>query len=329
MRKRVRTTINERMTMTTGSELTVRNYLKSENVKKRFQDILGEKAGQFISSIVSAVSLNQTLQECAPESVVAAAAIAASLDLPINPSLGMAHIVPYKERGAPKPKAQFQIGWKGFIQLAIRSGHYKHIHISEIREGDIQSINRITGEAVFNKDQITTSATNRPIVGYALYFLLHSGYEKLFYMSKEQCEEHGRRYSKSFETGNWKKDFDGMGRKTVVKMGLSKYGILSVDMNRAISFDQAEVNSEGEVVDYPDNPVQEPPQLEDKVETKATQSPRQVYETLKLQLQSAGKEELARDIIREHSAISNHSEKEFDEHDIALLIRELEKGLNG
>lgn len=311
------------------TEITVKSYLQRENVKKRFQDILGEKSGQFISSIISAVSLNSKLQECVPESVVAAAAIGASLDLPINPSLGMAHIVPYKERGASKPKAQFQMGWKGFIQLAIRSGQYRNINIADVREGDIIAINRITGEVTFNKELIVVPATNRPIVGYSLYFLLNSGYEKLFYMSKEECAEHGRRYSKSYDTGNWKTDFDGMGRKTVAKMGLSKYGILSIDMQKAMSLDQAEIDNEGEVINYPDNPVNEPPPLENGSEKKAVQSSRQIYETLKLQLQAADKGGWMQGVINDHLSISGHAEKDFDEIDLAFLIKEFEKKING
>jgi recombination protein RecT len=308
--------------------VSVSKFLSNVNVEKRFRDMLGNRTPAFISSIISAVSMNKMLQEATPESVTAAAAVAASLDLPINPSLGMAHIVPYKENSKGPDgwtsvvRAQFQLGWKGFIQLAIRSGQYRHINIVEIHEGDIRSINRFTGVIDFNEGQIANYAS-RPIVGYMLYFSLVTGYEKFFYMTKEECEAHGIKYSKSYDTGNWKKDFDGMARKTVVKMGLSKYGILSVDMQKAITTDQAIVGDDGEVVDYPDNGADEPLQLTEEV--KVVQTLRQQYETLKLQLTASGKEKLVADLINGHSGMSKHAEKDFDDNDLKYCIGEMER----
>lgn len=221
---------------------SVRDILDTPGVRKRFEDMLGKKAPGFISSIISAVSSNSALTQCDQGSVISAAAVAASLDLPINSSLGFAHIVPYKG------KAQFQMGWKGYIQLAQRTGMYHKIEINDVLEGQIVSHNKFTGDFVFGEE------TSDKVVGFMLYFRLSNGFEKYFYMTKDACMAHGKKYSQSFgsQYGRWKLDEDAMCRKTVVKMGLSKFGILSIDMQRAVVTDQATISESGEVESYPD-----------------------------------------------------------------------------
>lgn len=221
----------------------VKSLLATPSVKSRFEEVLGSKSAAFISSIVSAVSSNKKLATCDPMSVIASAAVAASMDLPINASLGFAHIVPYGQT------AQFQMGWKGFIQLAMRTGQYKTINATEVYEGQIEDHNPFTGKMVFNQQKKSDT-----IVGYLLYFELVNGFEKYFYMTKDACDKHGKRYSQSYKSGygQWKDNFDAMALKTVVKLGLSKYGILSTDMQKALDTDQAEVSLEGEAVSYPD-----------------------------------------------------------------------------
>lgn len=217
--------------------------LSTESIKSKFEQVLGKNAPGFISSILSAVSTNPALGRCEPMSVISSAAIAASLNLPINPSLGFAHIVPYGD------KAQFQIGWKGLVQLAMRSGQYKTLNVAKVPEGGIKSHNTITGEMEFH-----SGVESEKTIGYVLYFKLLNGFEKYFYMSREKCEAHGKKYSKSYATGQWTKDFDSMALKTVAKNGLSRYGILSVAMQEAIEKDQAAV--EGEKLIYPDAAVE-------------------------------------------------------------------------
>jgi recombination protein RecT len=208
--------------------------LSEQSIKARFEDVLGKRAPAFLSSIVSATSANRALAECDPMSVISAAMIAASMDLPINPSLGFAHIVPYKG------VAQFQIGYKGFIQLAMRSGQYKTINLTPVREGELKRWDRFTGEMVFD-----ATATSDVVVGYLLYFKLLNGFEKYFYMTREEIMAHGKEYSASFKKGfgMWVDDFDAMALKTVAKLGLSKFGILSVEMQKAVHFDQGAVPS--------------------------------------------------------------------------------------
>ena len=221
---------------------TVRDILDAPGIRKRFEDMLGKKSAGFLSSIISAVSANKALAECDQGSVVSAAAVAASLDLPINSSLGFAHIVPYKG------KAQFQMGWKGYIQLAQRTGMYHKIEINDVLEGQIVSHNKFTGDFVFGEE------TSDKVVGFMLYFRLSNGFEKYFYMTKDACMAHGKKYSQSFgsQFGRWKLDEDAMCRKTVTKMGLSKFGILSIDMQRAVETDQATISESGDVESYPD-----------------------------------------------------------------------------
>lgn len=304
----------------------IKTYLANPAVKKKFEEILGKKAPGFISSIVSAVSMNTRLAECPPDSVVAAAAIAASLDLPINPSLGMAHIVPYKNKQGVKV-AQFQMGWKGFIQLGMRSGMYQLMNACLVHEGDIKNINRFTGEIVFNEDQVA-GYEKRPIAGYCFYFKLTTGFEKYYYMTKTQCEQHGKKYSRSYDSGNWKSDFDSMALKTVIKMALSKYGVLSIEMQKAIVIDQAEVDEKGDVIDYPDNPQQDISDHVEVTEQMIEQTPRQEFNTLKLQLKKAGKETELNEIIKGCTEISGRLEPKFNEKDLQCCIEQMTIELN-
>lgn len=211
--------------------------LATPQIKERFESMLGEKrAAAFMSSIISAVSGNAYLKKCDPMSVVSSAAIAASMDLPINPSLGFAHIVPYKD------VAQFQMGWKGFVQLALRSGQYQTINVTTVKDGQLVDHDPFTGLMKFQKE-----AKSENIIGYLLYYRLLNGFEKYFYMTREEMEVHAKRYSASYKknSGQWVENFDAMGMKTVAKLGLSKYGVLSVEMQRAIEADQAVIAEDG------------------------------------------------------------------------------------
>lgn len=231
--------------------VTLKSMLGSENVKARFQEILGKKAPGFISSILSVANSNSLLQKADPKTVMNSAVIAATLDLPINPNLGFAYIVPFGGQ------AQFQLGYKGFVQLAMRSGQYKTINVREVFEGEIVSENKFTGEYEFGEK------TSDNIVGYMSYFKLVNGFEKFLYMSKEELEKHGKKYSQTYKRGSglWATDFDAMAKKTCLKQLLSKYGILSIEMQRAQTFDQAivkndliEDNVDEAEIEYVDNP---------------------------------------------------------------------------
>lgn len=249
------------MTELAKTNLTqLKGLLSAESTKKRFFEILGNKSAGFISSVINVVNGNPALQEANPNTVLMSAAIAATLDLPINPNLGFAAIVPYKEKG--QAVAQFQMMWRGFVQLAQRSGQYRTLNTTEVYEGEVKSQNRFTGDIVFDPD----GRKSDKVVGYVAYMSLLNGFEKYFYMSREECEKHAKRYSKTYQKGygKWKDDFDAMAKKTVLKLLISKYGIMSVDMQKAVEFDQSTVQGdinhiEEATAKYMDN---EPNQIE-------------------------------------------------------------------
>lgn len=220
------------------------------DIKGRIESILGKRSSVFSASILSLVKSSEQLQKCQPMTIIGAAMVAATLDLPINKNLGFAYIVPYKD------EAQFQMGYKGFIQLAIRTGQYKTIHTTEIYADEIKLWNPLRAEIEFT-DQDTwkqrENGESDKIVGYLSYFKLINGFEKTIYMTKKQILNHARRYSKSFEKENglWKKDPHSMSLKTPLKLLLSKYGILSVEMQTALAADQAVIKSAmGEVPEH-------------------------------------------------------------------------------
>lgn len=234
----------------------VNSLLSQDKVKSRFQEIMGEKANAFISSVLNVVKNNPGLSDAEPTTILNAAVIAATLDLPIDPNLGFSAIIPYKNKGVPV--AQFQIMYKGLIQLAQRSGQYKTINASEIYDGELIYENRVTGEYVFD---FTKKKSNK-IIGYTAYFKLINGFEKTTFWTIEEIERHGKRFSKmyAFGKGLWadKKNggFEAMARKTVLKNLISKFGPLTIDFQtaKAIKYDQAVVEDvDSEDITYVDS----------------------------------------------------------------------------
>lgn len=243
--------------------VTVNTLIKQESYKKRFNELLGKKAPGFISSMLNVSNL-PSLKDADPNSIISSAVVAATLDLPIDQNLGFAYIVPYntKVNNEYVKKAQFQMGYKGYIQLAMRTGQYKTINAIEVYEGEITKVNRLTGEIEFDYDNEFINREN--VIGYVAYFKLLNGFEKTLYMSKEEMEIHAKKYSQSYSSSKkwvadsslWSTDFNGMAIKTVLKRLLSKYGILSIDMQTAITSDQAVMNNNGNP-EYVDNQVKE------------------------------------------------------------------------
>jgi recombination protein RecT len=199
--------------------------------KGRFAEVLGKRAPQFISSML-AISNLPHMRDVDPKTILAAAMTAATLDLPINQNLGFAYIVPYKGN------AQFQMGYKGFIQLAMRTGQYRFINACRVFEGELGRYNKLTGELEIDEE----GKKSDTVVGYASYFRMLNGFEHALYMTADQVMAHAKRYSQSFSKGYssvWKDDFDAMALKTVIKLLLSKWGMLSVQMEKALFEDQA------------------------------------------------------------------------------------------
>lgn len=239
--------------------LTARDFFKKDAVKQKFTELLGKRAPQFVTSVLQIVASNDLLAKAEPESVYQSAAVAATLDLPLNNSLGMAWIVPFNQKqkdGSYKVIAQFQIGAKGFKQLALRTNQFQTINDSDVREGEIKGHNRLTGEIEFNWIQDEKERNTKAIVGYLSYFRLTNGFQKMRYMTIEELKAHGTRFSQTFKKGYglWKDDFDSMARKTVMKLNLSKDAPLSIDLQQAITFDQALIkNADNNEYAYPDN----------------------------------------------------------------------------
>lgn len=231
-----------------------KDFFKSDVVKSKFAELLGNRASGFMTSVLSIVSQSDALQLVTPESVYMCAMVAATLDLPLNSNLGFAYIVPYKD------KATFQMGYKGFIQLAQRSGQFKTIAATPIYEGQIIEANPLTGY-VFD----FAKKTNDTVIGYAAYFSLINGFEKTMYMSVDDLNKHGKSFSQTFKKGFglWKDNFDAMAQKTVIKLLLSKFAPLSVEMQKAIVTDQAVINdADADDVTYADNGKPEPVQID-------------------------------------------------------------------
>lgn len=225
---------------------TLQQLLDRESIKRRFDKLLDKSAAAFISSIISICNSSKKLQECSPYSVVSAAGIAAALKLPINPSLGFAYIVPYNGQ------AQFQMGYRGFIQLAMRSGQYRTLNAGAVCEGQIKEIDFLTGEIV-KGEKISDE-----VVGYVAYMELLNGFSKALYMTIAQLEAHAEKFSQSYaydlKTGRkssvWSTNFSAMARKTVLKRLLSQYGVMSIDrqgieLATALQADQSIITEDG------------------------------------------------------------------------------------
>ena len=230
---------------------SLKAMVNDERTKKKFQEMLGNKAQGFLVSLVNTIGGNAQLQQADPNSVLKAGAIAATLDLPIDPNLGFAYIVPYNNKG--KNEAQFQMGYKGFIQLAIRSGQYRKINITELYEGQFTSYDPITDVLEYNlSNKLSDTVTH-----YIAYFQTINGFEKYNVMSKEDVIAHAKKFSKTFSSkySSWTTNFESMAKKTVLKLLLSKFGILSIEMQTAQKVDQAvikEVNKDNIEVEYVD-----------------------------------------------------------------------------
>lgn len=206
--------------------------LDGENMRRRFEELLGKRTPQFLSSLVSMINDNPDLQAAfysSSMSVIKSALQAASYDLPIDPALGYAYIVPFKVKG--KPTATFVIGYKGMVQLCLRTGAYKCVPDAvDVREGELVSYNRLTGVAVFNWIEDEDARDELPIIGYAGYFQLKNGAEKTIYMTRKQIEKHERKNRKGEYMGKgWREDFDAMARKTVIRRLCSKYALMSIE----------------------------------------------------------------------------------------------------
>jgi len=232
--------------------------LSSESVQQQFKNALGENSGVFVASIIDVYGSDNYLQKCEPKTVIMEALKAATLKLPINKNLGFAYIVPYKG------KATMQIGYKGLIQLAQRTGHYKYINAGKVFEGEMVGENKLTGEI-----DMSGVKTSDAVVGYFAYIELLNGFSKIEFRTTKEITDHAKKFSQSFNTSfsPWKKHFDRMAIKTVLKSLLSTYGIMTVEMSSAMVSEayetpQDEIEMEANSGEMIDINMEEPAQVE-------------------------------------------------------------------
>ena len=262
-----------------NTKMGMATYLTQDAVKNQINSIVGGKNGtRFITSIVSAVQNNPQLQECTNQSILSAALLGESLNLSPSPMLGYYYLVPFNDRQRGKV-AQFQIGYKGLIQLAIRSGQYKKINVMAIKEGELEFFDPLNEEIKVNLMVENWNAREQAkTIGYYATFELVNGFKKSIYWSREQMEAHAEQYSQGYRAKKgytfWEKDFDAMAYKTMLRQLLSKWGIMSTELMSAIDSDEAIINEDGtknyvETEEIIDAPAAEPKQEEKKPEPAA------------------------------------------------------------
>lgn len=241
--------------MAVGNKLATRSnqrmgmaaYLTNDAVKNQINQIVGGKSGpRFISSIISAVQTNPALAECTNQSILSAALLGESLKLSPSPQLGQFYMVPYKDRERGTV-AQFQIGYRGLLQLAIRSGQYKKLNVLPLKEGELISYNPLDEEIEVELIQDEEQREKAETIGYYAMFEYVNGFRKTLYWSKQKMQAHARKYSPGYASDLrkgtaytfWSKDFDGMAMKTMLRQLISKWGIMSIEMQTALETDMA------------------------------------------------------------------------------------------
>lgn len=264
--------------------------IQSEGYKKLINNTLGDpkRSAKFIAAISSAVATNPGLQECDAGSILSGALLGEALNLSPSPQLGQYYLVPFdqkkynektKKYEVISKKAQFQLGYKGYIQLAIRSGQYKDIDVIEVREGEYLGRNKITGKHQFEFIEDEVERENKLIIGYMAYFEYLNGFYKNLYWSKEKMQKHALEYSQAYASdvkkgtnySFWSKDFDGMAFKTMLRQLISKWGIMSIDMQEALTKDMSVIKEDG-TCDYVDNqPIVSVP-TEEKINTEVAET---------------------------------------------------------
>lgn len=265
-------------------------YLTNDAVKNQINNVIGGKNGdRFISSIVSAVQTNSALQECTNPSILSAALLGESLKLSPSPQLGQYYMVPFNNNKKGFKEAQFQLGYKGYIQLAIRSGQYKKLNVLAIKEGELVRFDPLNEEIEVNLIEDEEAREEAPTVGYYAMFEYTNGFKKAMYWSKKKMEAHALKYSKGYKAKKgytfWEKDFDAMAYKTMLRQLISKWGIMSIDMQSAMDADMAVIHEDG-TKDYVDMENDENVVADQEIhESEVSEEPQQVREEVKSEQQ--------------------------------------------
>ena len=254
----VQNTLTQKTTsVSTGNSIA--SFLASEAVKKNITNVVGKQSDRFIASVVSAVQNTPALAECTSKSILSAALLGQALNLSPSPQLGQFYLVPYNDKEKGKV-AQFQLGYKGYIQLAIRSGQYKKLNVVSIKEGELIKYNPLEEELEVRLIEDEEERENAETIGYYAFFEYTNGFKKAIYWSKKKMEAHALKYSAGYRNDKnkgtaytfWAKDFDGMAYKTLLRQLISKWGIMSIDLVTAMDADMAVINDDG-TRDYVDN----------------------------------------------------------------------------
>lgn len=247
--------------LTTQKKSTFSTFMTSDAVKNKInQMIAGKDGGKFITSLISLVSNNPELAQCEHSTILASALLGESLKLSPSPQLGQFYLVPFKDNKNERIVAQFQLGYKGYIQLAIRSGYYKKLNVLAIKEGELINYNPLDESIEVKLIEDEEKRENANTIGYFAMFEYQNGFTKTLYWSKEKMQAHARKYSQAYRKdlskgtkySFWSKDFDGMGFKTMLRQLISKWGIMSVDFQTALTNDMAVIR-DNEQPEYVDN----------------------------------------------------------------------------
>lgn len=246
----------------TPKKQTFSTFITSDAVKNKInQMIAGRDGAKFITSIISLVSNNPAIAECEHSTILASALLGESLKLSPSPQLGQYYIVPFKDNKNERTVAQFQLGYKGYIQLAIRSGYYKKLNVLALKEGELIKYDPLSETIEVRFMDNEEEREKAPTIGYYAMFEYQNGFIKTLYWSKAKMEAHAKKYSQSYKTdlkkgwnySFWSKDFDGMAYKTMLRQLISKWGIMSVDFQTAITNDSAVLEDVGSEPQYVDN----------------------------------------------------------------------------
>lgn len=241
--------VNNSLVAKQNQRLGITAYLTNDAVKNQINQVIGGKDGtKFISAVVSAVNNNPALQECTNQSILSAALLGQSLNLSPSPQLGQYYMVPFNDKNKGKV-AQFQLGYKGYIQLAIRSGQYKKLNVLAIKEGELIRFDALNEEIEVQLIEDEEAREQAATIGYYAMFEYTNGFKKAMYWSRKKMEAHALKYSKGYAAKKgftfWEKDFDGMAYKTMLRQLISKWGIMSIDMMTAMDGDMAVINEDG------------------------------------------------------------------------------------
>lgn len=278
-----------------NSRLGLSAYLTQDAVKNQINKVIGGKDGQrFISAIVSATTTNPALQECTNQSILSAALLGESLKLSPSPQLGQYYLVPYNDNKKGKV-AQFQLGYKGYIQLALRSGYYKKLNVFAIKKGELIRFDPLNEEIEVRLIEDDTEREQAETTGYYAMFEYLNGFRKAIYWSKEKMESHALKYSPGFAADKrkktsytfWSKDFDGMAYKTMLRQLISKWGIMSIEMQTAFDADYAVINEDGsknyvetesDVIVMEDEPTEPQEEITENSENETTDAASALFE---------------------------------------------------